>query len=142
MGRPGPPGPPRPPGPPPSGPPPPGPPPAGPPPAGPPSGGPPPPKPAGGGGDDGRNALMAAIRGGAALKKTAGPPEKAGPGNVVGAEKPRAQPQAPQPSRPQPSRGGLGGMDFAAELNNRINNRQNKITPKVSHFQVTHSNFE
>ena len=139
MGRPGPPGPPRPPGPPPAGPPPPGPPPAGPPPAGPPSGGPPPPKPSagGGGGDDGRNALMAAIRGGAALKKTAGAPEKAGPGNVVGAEKPRAQPQAPQPSRPQPSRGGLGGMDFAAELNNRINNRQNKITPKVSDFKVT-----
>ena len=71
--RPGPPGPPRPPGPPPG---PGGPPPPGPPPASAPMSAP---KPTGGGGD-GRSALMEAIRGGAALKKTAGPPQREGPG--------------------------------------------------------------
>ena len=115
---------------------PPGPPPG---PAGPPPPGPPPPSssapssaPAsgdGGAGGDGRSALMDAIRGGGALKKTQGPPLREGPGNVKGdGEKKQAQSRVPPPS----NRAAPGPMDFAAELQNRFNKKNTHQHPKVS----------
>ena len=125
-GPPPPPGPPRPPGPPSGGPP--GPPSGGPP--GPPGPPPPPgpggaaprqqkPKPTGPGG--GRGALLAAIQGGAGLKKIGPPAEKAGPGRIVGEEPPASAPAPKQ--APMPPMGGGGGGDFMSQLQQKMRNR-------------------
>merc|ERR1719391_956365 len=83
-----------------------------------PSGGPPRPPapgpaPGPAGGDAGRGALLASIQQGARLRKVGPPPEKEGPGNVLGEPK-----KEPAPSRqPPPGRPGPGGPPRGPALN-------------------------
>ena len=82
------------------------------------------------GGDAGRGALLASIQQGARLRKIGPPPEKEGPGNVLG--EPKKEPAPSRQPPPGPSRPGPGGpprgpaLDFGSELARKIGNR-NKI---------------
>ena len=82
------------------------------------------------GGDAGRGALLASIQQGARLRKVGPPPEKEGPGNVLG--EPKKEPAPSRQPPPGPSRPGPGGpprgpaLDFGSELARKIGNR-NKI---------------
>jgi len=77
------------------------------------------------GGDAERGALLASIQQGARLRKVGPPPEKEGPGSVLGEPK-----KEPAPSRqPPPGRPGPGGpprgpaLNFGDELARKIGNR-------------------
>ena len=92
------------------------------------------------GGGAGRGALLASIQQGAQLRKVGPPPEKEGPGNVLG--EPKKEPVPSRQPPPGPSRPGPGGpprgpaLDFGSELARKIGNR-NKIggnsNPVTSH---------
>ena len=79
------------------------------------------------GGDAGRGALLASIRQGARLRKVGPPPEKEGPGNVLG--EPKKEPAPSRQPPPGPSRPGPGGpprgpaLNFGDELARKIGNR-------------------